>query len=61
MAKKKVFQMSTKVYGYLLGRLYFTGDDGYQYFLVFSSILNLLALDNNNNNNKKFTNWISSE
>ena len=54
MAKKKVFQMSTKVYGYLLGRLYFTGDDGYQYFLVFSSILNLLALDNNDN--QKFTN-----
>ena len=34
--------------------MYFTGDDGYQNFLVFVSMLSSLTV----NNNKKATNWI---
>ena len=37
---------------FFFGRLYLTGDDGYQNFLVFVSMLNSLKLDNN----KKVTN-----
>ena len=32
----------------MLGIVYFAGDDGYQTFLAFSLILNLLTVDNNN-------------
>ena len=52
----KVAQTSEKVYDFLLGRIYFTGDNGYQNFLVFTQILSLLIL----NSNKKVTNWIST-
>ena len=34
--------------------MYFTGDDGYQNFLVFAPMLSSLTLDNN----KRVTNWI---
>ena len=34
--------------------MYFTGDDGYQNFLVFVPMLSSLTLDNN----KRVTNWI---
>ena len=36
--------------------MYFTGDDGYQNFLVFAPILSLLVLDSN----EKVTNWMST-
>ena len=36
--------------------MYFTGDNGYQNFLVFASMLSSLLLDCN----KKVTNWIST-
>ena len=52
----KVAQISEKGYDFLLGRMYFTGDDGSQNFLVFAPMLRLLALDNN----KEVTNWIST-
>ena len=51
---KKVAHISEKGYDFLLGRIFFTGDNGYQNFLVFAPIHNSLTLDNN----KKFTNWI---
>ena len=35
--------------------MYFTGDDVYQNFLVFASMLSFLILDND----RKVTNWIS--
>ena len=53
---KKVEQISGKGYDLLLGRMYFTGDDGYQHFLVFAPILSLLVLDSN----EKVTNWMST-
>ena len=37
---KEVAQIS--VYDFLLGRMYFTGNDGYQNFLVFAPILTLI-------------------
>ena len=40
----------------MLGRMYFTGDGGYQNFLVFVPILSLLVLDSN----EKVTNWMST-
>ena len=40
-----------------LGRMYFTGNDGYQFFFVFAPMLNSLTLDNTDNN-KKVTNSI---
>ena len=49
---KNVAKISEKGYNFLLGRMYFTGDDGYQTFLVFAPILSSLTLDNN----KKITN-----
>ena len=52
----KVAQTSEKVYDFSLGRIYFTGDNGYQNFLVFTQILSLLIL----NSNKKVTNGIST-
>ena len=39
-----------------LGRIYFTGKDSYQNFLVFASMLSSLILDSNT----KVTNWIST-
>ena len=40
----------------MLGRMYFTGNNGYQNFLVFATILSSLIL----NYNKKVTNWMSN-
>ena len=48
-------QISEKEYGFLLGRIYFKGNDGYQNFLVFAFIFISLILDSN-----KVTNWIST-
>ena len=53
---EKVKLIKTKGYRFLLGRTYFTGDDGHQNFLVFTYMLNLLILDNN----KKITNELST-
>ena len=39
---KKVEHISQKRYDLLLGRMYFTGDDGYQNFLAFPSMLSSL-------------------
>ena len=33
---------------FLLGRMYFTANDGYQFFLVFAPMLNSLTLDKKN-------------
>ena len=41
---------------YLLGRMYFTGSDGCQNFLVFAPMLSSLILDRNG----KLNNWIST-
>ena len=51
----KITQISEKVYDLLLARMYFTGNDGYQNFLVFAPMVNSLIL----NSNKKFANRIS--
>ena len=51
---KKVAQISEKGYDFLLDRMYFTGDQGYQNFLVFVWMLSSKILDSN----KKVTNWI---
>ena len=51
---KKVAQISEKIYDFFLGRMYSTGIDGYQNFLVCAPILSSLTLDNN----EKVTNWI---
>ena len=53
---KKVAQISERGYDGLLGRTYFTGNDGYQNFLVFCPMLSSLILDSN----KKVTDWIST-
>ena len=53
---KKVLQISKEVFEFLLYRIYFTGADGYQQFLVFSLTLNSLTFDHNNTN---VTHWIS--
>ena len=53
---KKVAHISGKGHDILLGRMYFTGKDGFQKFLVFAPILSLLTLDNN----KNVTNWVST-
>ena len=45
----KFTQISEKGYVFLLGRMYFTGDDGYQNFLVFTAIFSSLTVDNNKN------------
>ena len=50
-------QISEKGYDFLLGRMYFTGDDDYQNILVSGQMLSSLILDSN----KKVTNWISTE
>ena len=46
---KKSCRNIRKRYDFLLGRMYFTGNDGYQNFLVFAPILSLLTLDSNKN------------
>ena len=50
----KIGQISEKQYDFLLGRMYFTGNDGYQNFLVLVPMLSSVILDGN----KKFINWI---
>ena len=52
----KVAQVSKKGYDFLLGRMYFRSNDGYQNILVFAPTLNSLILDSN----KKVTNQIST-
>ena len=54
--KKNIAQISEKKYDFLLGRIYLTGNNGYQSFLVFASMVRPLKLDSN----RKATNWISS-
>ena len=49
-------QISAKWYDVLLNRMYFTGNCGYQNFLVFFPMLSSIILDSN----KKVTNWIST-
>ena len=43
-------------YNFLLGRMYFIGDDGYQNVLSFSPMFNSITLDNNNKNNNSNNN-----
>ena len=50
----KVAQLLEKGYDFLLGRMFFTGNGGYQNFSVFAPMLNSIKLDSN----KKVTNWI---
>ena len=52
----KVAQISAKGYYFLLGRMYFTGNDGYENFLVIAPMPSSLTLDSN----RKVTNWIST-
>ena len=47
-------QISEKGYDFLLGTMYFTGNDGYQNFLIFAPMLSSLILDCN----RKVTDWI---
>ena len=47
-------QISEKGYNFLIGKMYFTGNDGYQNFLVFAPMLISLILGSN----RKFINWI---
>ena len=51
----KFAQLSDKGDDFLLGRMYFTGGDGYENFLNFVPMLSSLILDSN----KKVINWIS--
>ena len=44
----KVAQISEKGYDILLGRIYFTGNDGNQNSFVFAPMLNSIVLDSNN-------------
>ena len=50
----KVAEISEKEYDFLLGIMSFTGNDGYQNFLVFAPILSSLISESK----KKVTNWI---
>ena len=43
----KVTQISENEYYFLVGKMYFTGNDGYQNFLVFLPMLSSLILDSN--------------
>ena len=61
MAEKKITDLTNKVthisekgYVFLLGRMYFTSNDGYPIFLVFTPMLSSLILEGN----RKVTNWI---
>ena len=40
-------QISETRYDFLLGRMYFTGNDGYQNFLVFAQMLSSILLESN--------------
>ena len=60
-AKKKITDLTNKFvrisgirYEFLLGRMCFVGDDGYQTFLVYAPMLSSLILDSN----EKVTAWI---
>ena len=53
-SNSKVGTNIRKRYNFSLDRIYFTGDNGLQNFLVFASIRSSLILDSN----KKDTNWI---
>ena len=53
----KVAQILEKGYEFLLGRMYFTGDNGYQNFLVFVPKLGSHIL----NNNKQVTNGTATQ
>ena len=53
----KVKKLSEKRYDFLLGRMYFTGNDGYQIFKIFAPMLRSLIL----NSSEKVTKWISTE
>ena len=44
---KKFAQISEKWYDFLLGRMYFTANDGYQNFLIFLPMHSSLILDSN--------------
>ena len=44
---KKVAKIAEKGYDFLLGRIYFTGNEGYQNFLVFAPMLSSLILESN--------------
>ena len=52
----KVGQISEKGHNFLFGRMYFTGDDGFQNFLVFVPMPSSLIRDSN----KEVTNCIST-
>ena len=51
-------QISEKGYDFLLGRMYFTGNDCYQNFIFFSQMLRCLILDSNKSN--KVVSWKST-
>ena len=48
--ENKIVQIAEKRLDFLLGKMYFIGNDGYQNFLGFASVLNSLILDSNRNN-----------
>ena len=50
----KVNQISAKGSDLLLSKMHFTGNDGFQNFIVFAPMLSSLILGSN----KKLTNWI---
>ena len=45
----------------MLGRIHFTGNDGYQSFIVFALILSSLIWDSNKKVTNYISTWISSE
>ena len=44
---QKLKLLSTKGYIFLLGRMYFISNGGYQSFLIFAPMLNSITLDKN--------------
>ena len=52
----KAAEISGKGYYFLLGRMYSSGDNGYQNVLIFAPVLSSLTLDSN----KKANNWVST-
>ena len=57
----KIVQIAGKRLEFLLGTMYFIGNDGDQNFLVFASVLNSLILDSNRNVINQTSTGISSE
>ena len=57
----KVAQLSEKAYDFLLDRMYFTDDNGYEKLLVFTRMLNSLILHSNKNIANLILARISSE